>query len=227
MNRGDDNIVSLDAHRRQRKKEEKRPPKPRRQWNVGYVLLGALLIVVLAVNFMKMQRKAGDFTLHVVGDTAYGNGSTDGNSVNYVLDVLNENPQISRLVLQTMPGTSDGKTNLRLAETLRRRGISTHLENRSIIASGAVDLFIAGETRTMECGAKIGVHSWRTAPGKSPETLGKDQFAPDHESFLRKMGVDPAFYVFTREAAPPHDIHFMSMEEIKTYGLLSQDISCP
>lgn len=234
----DDKIVSLDERRRAKKaadkviqKQQKRLKRgPRKPWpklNVGYVLLGLIVIGALALNFAKMQPDEGSLSLHVVGDTAYGNGGTDSNSLRYAMEVLAENPQVSRLVLQNMPGTSDSKTNLKLAEFLRNEGISTHLESRSVIASGAVDLFIGGETRTMECGARIGVHSWRTAPGKSPESIGKDPFAPEHESFLRKMGIDPAFYAFTRAAAPPSDIHYMTMDEINRFELLSDSKNCP
>lgn len=229
MTKSDDNVVSLEARRREKQKAEKQAQKtqrPKRQWNAGYVLLAVLVVGALLLNYSKMKPEAGTLKLHIVGDTAYGNGGTDRNSLRYVMEVFADNPQVSRLVLQNMPGTSDSMTNLRLAEFLRKEGVATHLESRSIIASGAVDLFIAGESRTMECGARIGVHSWRTAPGKSPETIGKDPFAQEHESFLRKMGIDPAFYAFTRAAAPPHKIHYMSMDEINQFELLSTPKDC-
>lgn len=238
MSFDDDKVVSLDERRRAKKaaekviqKQQKRlkrgPRKTLPKLNLGYVLLAALIIAALGINYLKMQPQSGSFTLHVVGDTAYGNGSTDGNSLRYAIEVLEDNPQVKRLVLQNMPGTTDSQTNLRLADLFRNKSIATHLEATSVIASGAVDLFIGGETRTLECGAKIGVHSWRTAPGKSPETLGKDPFAAAHESFLRKMGIDPAFYAFTRDAAPPNEIHYMTMEEINRFELLTAPKNCP
>ena len=238
MSDDDDKVVSLEEHRRAKKaadkvirKQQKRikqgDRKPLPPFNAGYVLLAVLIVGTLAFNFLKTQPSAGSLNLHVVGNTAYGNGGTDSNSLRYSMEVLADNPQVSRLVLQNMPGTSDSMTNLRFAEFLRKEGISTHLEARSVIASGAVDLFIAGETRTMECGARIGVHSWRTAPGQSPESLGKDPFAHEHESFLRKMGIDPAFYAFTRAAAAPNDIHYMTMDEINKFELLSKPKDCP
>jgi len=237
MSHDDDKIVSLEERRRAKaaadkiiKKQQKRlkkgPRKPRPQFNAGYALIGALVVVTLLISFMNSRKSTNMLSLQVVGDTIYGNGTTDGTSLNYALGVFNDNPQVRRIVLQNMPGTRDGQTNLRLAEAIRRRGISTHLEARSVIASGAVDLFIAGENRSMDCGAKIGVHSWRTAPGQSPESIGKDQFAVDHEIFLKKMGVDPAFYAFTRDAALPSDIHYMSLQEIRDFGLLTKPVDC-
>ena len=238
MSHDDDKVVSLEERRRakaaadkiiqkQQKRLKKGPRKPLPKFNMGYALIGALVVITLLMSFKNSRQAPGDLNLQVVGDTVYGNGSTDSKSFNYALEIFNDNPQIRRLVLQNMPGTKDGQTNIRLAEAIRRRGISTHLEARSVIASGAVDLFIAGENRSLECGAKIGVHSWRTAPGQSPESLGKDQFQLDHEVFLKKMGIDPAFYAFTRDAALPSDIHYMSMDEINQFGLLTEPANCP
>jgi len=79
----------------------------------------------------------------------------------------------------------------------------------------------------MDCGARIGVHGWRVAPGRTAETMATDPFAAGHQSFLREMGIDPAFYDFTNTAAPAHDIHIMSAQEIESWGLLTTPANCP
>lgn len=190
-------------------------------WAV-YALVG---IALLYTGFKFFEARPGDMRLVVRGETAYAYGTTRYQSLGYVKQVLRDNPQIEHIVLRNMPGTQDADTNIVIARLLRDKGISTHLERRSRIASGAVDLFIAGKERTMECGAKIGVHAWSSGH-INPREMARDPRQTYHEGFLADMGVDPHFYVFTREAAPPESLHFLTTEEIERYRLLTQDANC-
>ena len=77
----------------------------------------------------------------------------------------------------------------------------------------------------MERGAKIGVHS-RSVRGDNigvfaPENIGSDRRQKYHEKFLSDMGINPDFYVFTREAADPQSIHILTSQDIKRFKLLS------
>jgi len=167
----------------------------------------------------------------VKDNIAYGYGGTDGRSVAAVKKLMKEHPVVDTLVFKKMPGTQDADMNLRLARDIRRRGLNTHIESNSMIASGAVDLFLAGKRRTMECGALIGVHSWSISGARStirisPKDMGGDDRQKYHEDFLRDMGIDPSFYAFTRAAAEPENIHYMSMDEIKRFDLLTEYPDC-
>ncbi len=190
-----------------------------------------MLIVAAVAIHGTMKPRLGKLKFTVRGDIAYGNGGTDGWSRHDVNKALDENPQVRTLVLKLMPGTQDSATNLKLARDIRARGLSTHLQSNSIIASGAVDLFLAGIERTMDCGALIGVHSWSISGARetiriSPTDMGADQFQKHHEKFLSDMGIDPAFYAFTRAAAEPEHIHYMSMDEIRRFDLLTEYPDC-
>ena len=192
------------------------------------ILLGVVLLVAIRGA---MQPRLGKLKFTVMDDIAYGNGGTDNWSRFDVSKALDAHPEVKTIVLKRMPGTQDSETNLKIARDVRARGLNTHLERNSIIASGAVDLFIAGVERTMECGALIGVHSWSISGSRdtirvSPQDLGRDLFQKHHENFLRDMGIDPTFYAFTRAAAEPESIHYMSMEEIERYGLLTEMPDC-
>ncbi len=195
-------------------------------------IITAGLIAVMAVVAIHraVQPDAGLLKFRAVGNTAYGNGDTNDLSVAMVKDFLNQNPEVERLVLSKMPGTKDADMNLRIAREIRKRGLDTHLAKNSYIASGAVDLFLAGVERTMECGAMIGVHSWGITGDRtstiSPKTMGVDRRQKIQEKFLTDMSIDPAFYVFTREAAEPGEIYFMNSEEIAKYGLLTTPQDC-
>ena len=189
---------------------------------IAFVLVG---IMILMAIYMSEGRPDG-LRFSVKGETAYVNGGTDQFSLDEMKAFLKDNPDVERLVLRNMPGTTDSVTNLKIARLIRRRGLDTHLERRSYIASGAVDLFLSGVNRTMECGAMIGVHSWSLDGYISPLDLGSDQYQPMHERFLSDMGVDPKFYVFTRSAAEPENMYYLNDEEIERFGLLTQDAGC-
>lgn len=189
------------------------------------VILLVGLGAVFAVN-KAMQPNLDLLTFTAKGEVAYGNGYTDDRSVDPAIRFFSANPQVKTLVLQNMSGTHDIDMNLRIARAIRGRGLATHLERGSYIASGAVDLFLAGKTRTMACGARIGVHSWSGGNTYHPANLKTDPRQKTQEKFLREMGIDPAFYVFTREAALPDDIYILTDEDIERFGLLTEPGGC-
>lgn len=195
---------------------------------IQQIIAAGLIAIMFAVGIHgALQPDAGLLKFRAVGNMAYGNGNTNGMSVSMVKGFLNDNPQVDTLVMGKMPGTKDADMNTLIAREIRKRGLKTHLPKNGFIASGAVDLFLAGTERTMECGGMIGVHSWGVTGDHtqtiSPKTMGVDRRQKFHENFLRDMGIDPAFYVFTRDSAEPSQLHFMTPEEIERWGLLTED----
>ena len=187
--------------------------------------LGLLIVILIAAMFAWEALQTpftGDerFTLRVEDTVAYAYGGTDTDSYADVLEQLDENPQVDTIVLRHVPGTTDLRVNSRIAELIRARGIDTRLDSTSYIASGGVDLFLAGEERSMECGARIGVHSWANTEGEEPRTLGFDPIEGRMEAFHARLGVDPDFYSFARDAAPHSSLYFLSRDDIATYDLL-------
>ena len=196
------------------------------------IITAILILIGAAVAVYGATRPdVGLLKFKVKDNIAYGYGGTDDRSVAAVKKLMQEHPYVDTLVFKKMPGTSDADMNLRLARDIRRRGLNTHIEANSVIASGAVDLFLAGKKRTMECGALIGVHSWSVSGARStirisPQDMGTDRRQKYHEDFLTDMGIDPAFYAFTRAAAEPENIHYMSMDEIRRFDLLTEYPDC-
>ena len=118
----------------------------------------------------------------------------------------------------------------RVAAT-RANGLNTHLTASSEVASGGTDFFLAGVNRSMDEGAKIGVHSWSDGINEAKD-YSRD--APEHEAnrkYIEDMLGDDAFYWFTIYAAPAADIYYMTLDEVVQYGLVnaeaSQTFSCP
>ncbi len=135
-------------------------------------------------------------------------------------------PNTKNVVMMNCPGSEDDEANLMAARKMRQAGLSFHLPSTAEIASGAVDLYLSGTTRTRDAGSKIGVHSW--SDGTNDATF----FPEGHENHLPyinyyvEMGFTQsdaeAFYYFTINAAPGSDIHWMTDEEIAQYKLLTQ-----
>lgn len=56
-------------------------------------------------------------------------------------------------MMEERPGSRSDEALFKAALILKYRSINTHLPSDAIIESGAVDLFLAGTTRTLDEGA--------------------------------------------------------------------------
>ncbi len=95
----------------------------------------------------------------------------------------------------------------------------------AIIASGSVDLFLAGTNRSRDTGSQIGVHAWSDGNGTEateyPVGHIEHQGAIDYYIDMGFSQADAeAFYYFTIQAAPASSIHWMTDAEIDQYKLL-------
>ncbi len=192
-----------------------------------YLILAACLAIVFGTAIYTASRPDPDLLrFEVRGERAFGYGTTTDRSVAQMTTFIRDNPDVKTLVFRNMPGTKDSRANITVARKIRRAELATHLESDSMIASGAVDLFIAGTVRTMECGARIGVHSWGSPYGFGAQDVSWDTYKTLHEAFLREMGISSEFYTFTKNAAPPEGIYWMSAADIERWGLLTVPVDC-
>ncbi|MEM8950013.1 MAG: hypothetical protein AAGA21_14110 [Pseudomonadota bacterium] len=130
-------------------------------------------------------------------------------------------PEIDTLVLTAMPGSVDDETTFKMARWLRDKGIKTHLLSRSVIASGAVDLFLAGTERTAEVGAQLGVHSWSDGR-QDAKDLSRDHGGHQlNASYVEAMLGEDAFYWYTIDAAPSEELHWLGRAEVAEFSLLT------
>lgn len=179
-------------------------------------LAGCEQVVVATLN----STTTTEFT--VQGDKLLMSGEINSKTLDQFEAIYAKNPEIRTLVELDIPGSLDDETNIALAYRVRELRLNTHLTATSEIYSGGVDLFLAGVQRTMEPGAKIGVHSWSNG---SREAKDFPRDAPEHEQYLTfttRMIGDEQFYWFTIYAASAGDIHLMSDAEIEKYGLLTR-----
>lgn len=194
---------------------------------LAHVIVIAAMLIIGVLTFRDMTKPyEHSLTFEVQGDSAIVRGGTDSRSHNLVKDFVRENPEVKTLILQDMPGTQDMDTNRRVVLDIRAAGLATHVPSDGYIASGAVDWFISGSPRTIDCGARIGVHSWGTKTGERGDKTLYDSQLRTQRYFLNKMNVDPDFYQFTRGAAGPNEIHWLTVEEMLRYRLITKDPGC-
>jgi hypothetical protein len=85
---------------------------------------------------------------------------------------------------------------------IRRAGISTHVPAGGSVRSGAVELFLAGVSRTADPDAEFIVHSWMDESGREANDYpANDPVHAEYLDYYREMGVSAptakAFYALT------------------------------
>lgn len=165
---------------------------------------------------------AGDEAVffEVLGDEAEMYGVIGPSTPDLVSELLEQHPEVDTIVLVDVPGSENDEANIRAAELIHQAGIATHVPADGQIASGGVDFFLAGTTRTYESGAEFGVHSWADSEGRTGDEIPRDD--PEHDLFLdfySEIGIDEAFYWFTLGAAPAEEIHVMTSDELDRFDI--------
>lgn len=201
---------------------------------ISIIIISILLLIGALFAFVPQLRNTAqviyinsieitEFT--VDGEMLFMNGEINSKTPEQLKEIVSENPQIKTIVMLEVPGSNDDEANLPMAKWVREKGLNTYLTKDSFVASGGTDFFLAGKKRTMEEGAKIGVHSWSDTMGKEAKDLPKDH--PDHEmnrKYIEDMLGKDDFYWYTIYAAPANDIYFMNKEEILKYNMITEPI---
>lgn len=194
---------------------------PKRTTTLSLLHTGVFVLIVFSACIT-----AGDYepvVFAVDGDTATMTGVIDHSIGERVRSLRADHPQVTTIVMLDVPGSVDDEANLAAARLVRDYGYHTVVPANGTIASGGVDFFIAGVTRTAESGAMLGVHTWGSGwLGPVGADLPRDH--PEHIRYLdyyAQMGVPAEFYWFTLEAAPVQTVHYMTAQELRRYGVVT------
>lgn len=168
------------------------------------------------------------FEVAVQDQRFVASGVIDGSTPRILRAAFAANPDIRELVLWSVPGSVDDTANLEAGRLVRARGLTTIVPQGGLVASGGTDLFLAGVRREIGPGACLGVHSWVSGlfGGKDGRDLPRDD--PEHYDYLdyyAELGVDPAFYWFTLDAASSEEIHWMNNAELQRFGMSTTPIN--
>ncbi len=156
------------------------------------------------------------------GDRIVASGTIDHTTLSAFEEVIAANPNIKTLVLQNIEGSVDDDSNVVFSRVVREEGFDTIVPSDGLVASGGTDLFLAGNRRVLEPGACVGVHSWGGG-GYVAAELPEDH--PEHDRYLdyfADIGVDPAFYWFTLDAAPEDEMHWVTSAEANSFDMTTR-----
>lgn len=136
------------------------------------------------------------------GNTAALVDITQSNAPQAFAAMLDAYPTIAVLEFVEAPGTYDDRANLQLGRMIREAGLATRVSEGGSVRSGAVELFLAGETREIDRDAEFAVHGWLDDRGRGAEDFAPG--APEHRRYLDyyvEMGMAEdhaqAFYAMT------------------------------
>lgn len=186
-----------------------------------------IVSIVIASSCKKENIAATDYGIFSSQNesTVIMNGLINSKTPQYWENYIAAFPNTNTMIMKDCPGSEDDEANLNASRKIRNQGITIHLPADAEIASGAVDMFLAGTTRTREDGSQIGVHSW--SDGSSDATafpVGHANHLP-YIDYYKEMGFSQtdaeAFYYFTINAATAANIHWMTDAEIEQYKLLT------
>jgi len=181
-----------------------------------------------AITATPVRRKFGPFqvidTMHAVL-----RGATDERTPAVFEAMMREFPHIATLEMAYCPGTHDDRANLRLGRMIRANGLATYVPEGGYVASGAVELFIAGVQRYAEPSARFAVHSWEDYSGIEPGDLPLT--APQNMAYLdyyRAMGMSEqeamGFYAMTN-SVPFESYRMLSAAEMAQW--IAYDTQAP
>lgn len=164
-------------------------------------------------------------TFKIDGDKAYMNGTISADTIRQVKKLISDYPKVTTIVMENIDGSIDDESNLIASRLVREAKYNTIVPKNGHIASGGTDFFCAGIIRTAYETSKIGVHSWAGNGIENAALLEKDD--PSHKPYIdyyKEMSMpDPeGFYFFTINSAKADGMHYMDMDELKKYGLITK-----
>lgn len=177
---------------------------------------------LLALLLLGACRFGADYTplsFTAEGDRLVAIGAIDDTTLNAFEAALAAHPDARVLELRAIEGSVDDEANVVFSRAVHASGLTTLVPADGMVASGGTDLFLAGQTRVLEPGACVGIHSWG-ADGGDGDTLPRDD--PEHALYLdyyEDIGIDPAFYWHTLKAAPADGMHWMTADEAARFDM--------
>ena len=190
-------------------------------------ILKAVLVCFVSISIMACSDDdLSSFGIFKVIDdnTVEMNGEIGRKTLDDFNELIEAHPNISLINMKEVPGSSDDEVNLQVSAVVHQRNIATHLMTDGLIASGGVDFFLAGVTRTKGDNTMIGVHSWSDGTNEATDYPVGDANHQPYIDYYVSVGFTQTaaedFYYFTINAAAASSIHYMTDEEIETYNIL-------
>ena len=188
----------------------------------------SIILISLAFSFNSCKKgymdRYGPF--YVSNDTTVVMDGDMGSRIDQQFEKLIENyPNIRLIIMEDCPGSRNDEEMFKAALNLKDHAINTHLPPSGKIQSGAVDFFLAGTIRTMETGAKIGVHAWSDGSSEATDYHTEHVEHKPYIDFYKSIGFSDQeaedLYFFIINAASANNIHWVTQQEIIDYNMLT------
>lgn len=181
-------------------------------------ILSAMFVMALGLVSCGGSGDDAPAAFTVDGETAQMSGLIGSGTPDAVRSLINDHPGVTTIELVDVPGSEDDEANLAASRLVREANLATHVPADGAIASGGVDFFLSGASRSWDNGAEFGVHSWADSDGNEGGSISPDDAR--HDIFLdyyAEMDIVEDFYWFTLKAAPAESLHIMTETELDQY----------
>ncbi|MCY4471442.1 MAG: hypothetical protein OXC07_01285 [Kistimonas sp.] len=136
-------------------------------------------------------------------------------------------PAVKELHLGRVPGTGEFTYVMEASLLVRYLGLDTHADKDSIIFSGGVDLFLAGESQFFHKGAKLVTHGWQAGNYNEESSLtaqsAHKRRLSAHQLLIDRFHETLSYPALAREQSrllAPDDLHLLTVDELAQMGVI-------
>ena len=168
--------------------------------------------------------ESATFQYQVYGTFAIAYGIIGSTTPAVVQDLIDNYPAVTTIIMQSCLGSEDDDANLVASMLIYNRGYKMYLPDNGYIASGAVDMFLAGYIRVVDATFDpVGVHAWSDGVHDATYYPVGHAYHQPYINYYTNVGFTQqeaeSFYYFTINAATANEIYWMSDAEINQYKI--------
>lgn len=184
-------------------------------WLGGLVALGGLTAVLL------WMVTAGSASFRIEGERLLVSGNLTLISTERIDTLVEENPDLSIVVLGEIDPASDATALLQKGALIRSLGLSTQVAPGVTVSGPALYLFLGGVERSLSEDAAIAVSDWQSTLGPASALPPEHPAHDERRLFIAQTLGDEALYAFSLGAAPVGGAHVLSAAELAEFGVLT------
>ncbi|MDG4649790.1 hypothetical protein P6F26_15200 [Roseibacterium sp. SDUM158017] len=164
------------------------------------VWLAAIVVALAATGGLLWFSTVSAARFSVEGDMLHVSGQLTLASTERLNVILEENGDLSTLVLGDIAEGSDMTALLQKGLLVRQAGLSTEVAPGATLSGDAVYLFLAGITRGIGPGGRVAVTGWDTPAGPAARLPRDHPAHSERRDYVGRMLGSDDFYWFTLEA---------------------------
>ncbi len=181
------------------------------------------------VDVTEVTNDQHDFPPFYVSDdhqSAVLDGVIDSNSYFQFTRMLSQHTNIRTIFFDQALGSLNDDVTFQIGRLIDSRGIDTHLLSNGTIASGAVDIFLAGRNRTRGFNTLVGVNSWSDSFGNEGANYPSNSIVHDfYLNYYTSIGYSSQFandfYFFSIDAASSNQLYYLNEGDIQFYRIFT------